>query len=1633
MSTPPGPRPSALPAGGARLVGGVGPGPWTDAGHPGSLGPIVETRQPAVPQHAPVPGTLRLRGAREHTLRDVDLDLPHGEWVAVTGVSGSGKSSLVFDVLVREGQRRFLGSLSPKARQLYGKLGRAALDELSGLPAPLAVGQHTAAESERSTVGTITGALDLLRLLFARQAVDPGGVALTRSHFSFNRPQGACPTCQGLGLTDRVDPELLVADPSRTLRGGALRPTLKNGYTVYSQVTVEVMETICAAHGFDMDTPWRALSDAQREVILYGTKALKVPFGKHGLESRLRWEGITARPREEGYYRGLVPVIEETLARDRNPNILRFVRSEACPACGGTRLDRPGREARLGERTLPALAALPVADLPAALDDLPASPVLDALRPSLDARLARMARLDLAHLALDRTAPTLSGGEAQRLRLAAQLVAGLSRQLVALDEPTLGLHPQGQAGLAAVLDELRDLGNTLLVVEHDPDMVRHADRLVRLGPGAGSQGGRLLASAPLEPAPAQAPGPLAGPTRRAGPPRTPDGWLTLTGATLHGLREADLRVGRGTLHVVLGPSGAGKTSLVFGTLLPALTGEAGGPFASLEGVPDGPVSALDARPLGRTPRSTPATWTGLFDRVRKRFAALPESRERGLKAGHFSYNGKQGRCPACQGLGWQRVGLHLLEDLELACPDCAGGRYGPDVLDVRLDGRTIAEVLALTVDQALEVFADDPDLAGTLEALASLGLGYLQLGQPSGSLSRGEGQRVKLATLLAAPRGRPGVVLLDEPDRGLHPEDVERLLAALGRLADAGHTVLAISHHRQLWAAADGLTELRDGAARPLEAPDLTPRTATRGARPPAPAADAIRLRGARQHNLQGLDIDLPHGALTVVAGVSGSGKSSLVFHTLAAEAWHRTAEGLPFAVRRHVRRLPRPDLDEASGLGPTLALQPGAARAGSRSTVATQSELGPWLRLLWSRAGALDGRPCELSAAHFSRDRAEGACLACEGGGTRWRCDPDRLVTDPERPLGDGALAGTRVGAYLGEPDGQFLATLAAVLDEPAVLERPWRELPEAVRRVALEGAGERRVAVTWSYRRGRRTGEHHFEGTWDGLLVLAEQEAARRARSKAAAAWRAPLVEAPCPACDGAGLGPEPARVTVGGLTLPEALALPAAALGPALAEALPRSLRPELAPALLPEIDQRLEDLLALGLGHLSLDRPSATLSDGELQRLRLAGLLRSGLSGLTLALDEPASGLHPRDVQRLVERLRRLVAEGHTVVAVSHRPELMRAADQLVELGPGSGPDGGRLLAQGPPAQVLAGDGPTARALAAGAARSRRPAPTADGPRLTLGGAHAHNLADLDLDLPLSGFVCVTGVSGAGKSSLVFDVLEASARAGAPVGCRALTGPPVGDDPWPLARFAEVVSARRPGQQRSVLAALGLMPALQGLYHGCAAGTGLPRAAFSFLSPAGRCGTCQGSGRETVALDFMADLALPCPDCAGRRYRDEVLAVHWEGLDVATFLERPAAELGPRLPRGRLADACGALVDLGLGALSLGRAPAELSAGERQRVALAASLTGRAAPCLHLLDEPARGLHEADIGRLVEVLERLTARGDLVLAAEHRESLVAAADEVLELGPEGGPGGGRLVAHGRRGPERDPRTKGPSGRI
>ncbi|MFI8825312.1 ATP-binding cassette domain-containing protein [Streptomyces sp. NPDC053431] len=745
------------------------------------------------PSHDPF---IRVRGAREHNLRGVDVDLPRDALTVFTGVSGSGKSSLAFGTVYAEAQRRYFESVAPYARRLIHQVGAPKVGEITGLPPAVSLQQRRAAPNARSSVGTVTTLSNSLRMLFSRAgSYPPGAERLDSDAFSPNTAAGACPSCHGLGRVHGTSEELLVPDPSLSIREGAIAawPGAWQGKN---------LRDVLDALGHDVDRPWRELDAKDRDWILFTEEQPVVTVHP------VREAGRIQRP-YQGTYMSARRYVMHTFSDSKSATLRakaeRFLTSEPCPVCGGSRLRPEALAVTFAGRTIAELAALPLTDLARTLDAAGGTETARVLTGDLVARIATVTELGLGYLSLDRATPTLSDGELQRLRLATQLRAGLFGVVYVLDEPSAGLHPADTEALLVVLDRLKAAGNTVFVVEHHLDVVRHADWLVDVGPSAGEHGGRVLHSGPpagLAQVPESA-------TRRflfdrAAPAertlREPAGLLRTGPVDRHNLRGLEAAFPLAVLTAVTGVSGSGKS-----TLVGALT------EAAEEATGVARVVTVDQRPIGRTPRSNLATYTGLFDVVRKLFTATEEARARGYKAGRFSFNVPGGRCETCQGEGFVSVELLFLPSTYAPCPDCHGARYNPETLQVRLRGLTIAEVLDLTVEAAAGFFADTPAAARSLRTLLDVGLGYLRLGQPATELSGGEAQRIKLAAELQRPRRAHTLYVLDEPTTGLHPADVEVLMDQLHGLVDAGHTVVVVEHDMDVVVTADWVLDMGPG------------------------------------------------------------------------------------------------------------------------------------------------------------------------------------------------------------------------------------------------------------------------------------------------------------------------------------------------------------------------------------------------------------------------------------------------------------------------------------------------------------------------------------------------------------------------------------------------------------------------------------------------------------------------------------------------------------------------------------------------------------------------------------------------------------------------------------------------------
>ena len=811
-------------------------------------------RRPSKPGRS-FSGFVRVRGAREHNLKDVNLEIPRDALVVFTGVSGSGKSSLAFGTLYAEAQRRYLESVSPYARRLFNQMSVPDVDEIDGLPPAVALQQQRGTPTTRSSVGSVTTLSNLLRMLYSRAGDYPAGQPLLYAEaFSPNTPEGACPQCHGLGRIYDATEASMVPDDSLSIRERAIAawPPAWHGQN---------LRDILVTLGYDVDTPWRDLPKKDREWILFTEETPTVPvyagYEPHEVRRALKRK---EEPSYMGTFSGARRYVLHTFANTQSTlmkkRVARYLVSADCPACGGKRLRPEALSVTFAGMDITEMSRLPLKRLAAlfrpyaegtagassaqAVDHPEKAMVMQRIAEDLDARLMVLLDLGLSYLTLERSTPTLSPGELQRLRLATQVRSNLFGVVYVLDEPSAGLHPADTEALLRALDRLKASGNSLFVVEHELDVIRHADWIVDVGPAAGQHGGEIVYSGEPEGlATAQASVTsryLAGHTpQERRHPRQPSGWLRLAGITRNNLADLNVAFPMGVFTSVTGISGSGKSTLVSQALVELvaehlgrpLRGEADDPDAlDLERDPVTPTGGrivdgmqlvkrlvvVDQKAIGRTPRSNLATYTGLFDHVRKLFAATPAARSRRYDAGRFSFNVKSGRCETCEGEGFVMVELLFLPSVYAPCPACGGARYNRKTLEIRYRNKSIADVLGLTVDEAFEFFEDDPQVRRSLDVLRQVGVGYLRLGQPATELSGGEAQRIKLAAELQRGQRGDTLYILDEPTTGLHPADVERLMTQLDGLVDAGNTVIVVEHDVSVVVNSDWVIDIGPGA-----------------------------------------------------------------------------------------------------------------------------------------------------------------------------------------------------------------------------------------------------------------------------------------------------------------------------------------------------------------------------------------------------------------------------------------------------------------------------------------------------------------------------------------------------------------------------------------------------------------------------------------------------------------------------------------------------------------------------------------------------------------------------------------------------------------------------------------------------
>ncbi len=1443
--------------------------------------------------------------------------------------------------------------------------------------------------------------------------------ALQPYDFSYNHPQGMCPTCLGLGVTKDFDIARIV-NPKRSIDEHAFLIRTSSDHELWR------LERLPPSLNVRRNVSWEKLTEREKNTFLYGV---------------------------EGIWPGVLPPLRQYLAfaSGSEKRMLDEFRTQmSCPQCRGHRLRAYPAAATFSGATIYSLLQMPLEDAKAFLQQVQLDPeewtIAQGLLQQILLRLDFLIDVGLEYLTLDRNAPSLSGGEAQRVRLACQIGSGLVGATYVLDEPSIGLHPSDNKRLLKALRHLSDLGNRVIVVEHDEETILAADHIVDFGPLAGQEGGEILYSGPIKnflKCKHSLTADYLTKKRHVWnkKPRSigkEHPWLSLKGATLNNLQDVTLNIPLERFVVITGPSGSGKSSLISETLYPILAKELNGaeerpgPYTSIEGIQSlDKVILIDQSPLGRMSRSIPATYTKLFDAIRDLFAGLPESQARGYDKGRFSFNAKSGACPHCAGIGQIRIELDANEEGWLPCNVCEGRRFDTQTLSIKFRGKNVYDVLEMTVKEACAFFEAHPSIARVLQAMMDAGLGYMRLGEPSVHLSGGEAQRVKLAKELARPHRQPCLYVLDEPTTGLHFHDIAQLLHTLHLLVDQGHTIVVIEHNLDLIKSADWVIDLgpkggRSGGkivasgtvetlfqANTLTGESLRAESALKpNVQKVATSLREIEIVNAQQHNLKGVSLAIPRNALTVITGPSGSGKSSLAFDTLFAEGQRRYSEALSPYVRQFIEKLPPPIVDRISGLSPAVAIEQRARANNPRSTVGTLTHILEDLRVIYAQLGQphcpLTGEPISW----MGYEEIAKQLLQLPPKSILALVTPILAVTTTEW---EEALQGWQKKGFLKIMRG---SELLEIDDRPPFSRTPSYLL---VDRMPLPKAIDRRLVESLEMAHQLGNGTIHLFVD-DKLRRYKVGYAASDGKTYPALTPQVLSYHHPdgvCPACmatnprcaecKGSFLNPFARHVLWQGMPIHALCALSLQDISRRLDAVGP--VNNKYAQERLERICHRLRFACQVGLYYLGLDRTAGTLSSGEAQRIRLARQLGSGLTGVLYVIDEPSIGLHPHESHLLNKTLQELKELNNTVIVVEHDPLIIEKADHVIEMGPGAGIYGGQVLFQGSIAATKKSKSLTGRELRGEFATAFREVSRSVQGGIHIKNAKTHNLKDITCTIPYGHLTCITGRSGSGKSTLLEDLIFAASQGYHPnvsglehfAQVQLLTQAPLGANiRADVATYTDMLTPLR-----QIFSQLPLAQArgLQGMH-------------FSYNHPAGMCSRCDGLGYRIVDMQFLPSIHIPCPECQGLRLKQRSLDVTYRGYNIGQLLSLSLKEFAPIFSHVRkIHKALEILFSVGLDYLHLGQGLLTLSGGESQRLRLSTELMKRTrGPTLYLFDEPTTGLHILEVHKLINILHQLVDAGHTVIVIEHHLDFIRSADHVVDLGPGSGPEGGHLIYSG-----------------
>jgi excinuclease ABC subunit A len=1720
---------------------------------------------------------LEIIGASENNLKEVSLDIPHDSFTVITGLSGSGKSSLAFDTVYAEGQRRYIETFSPYTRQFLDKLKKPEVTQLKNVRPAIAIQQKNRITGSRSTVGSLTNINDYLKVIwstastpycpveniplvflnedtifeaikselienknfdyglviaeypinpkfiegevdrlktlgFSRYWLDSSnsigqleeidlkelkknksikvvvdrikasssstkstkrsiesalnltngsvlsylvsekeikkteykkgfysrktGVTYEKPksyYFSYNHPMGACPTCKGFGAILEVAKDKIVPDISKTLEEHAI--------SCWSGPSAEwefnSLLKLCKENKISTNIPFSKLSSKQVDLIFnHKTKDY------WGVNHWFKWL-------ETKTYKMHVRVF-----------LSRYREQITCSDCKGKRVRPQSLLYKINGKSIDDVFCATIEDNLNWFLDLDQNlktknkNLYDSIKDSIKnviSRLDYLNELGLPYLTLDRAAKTLSGGETQRVNLTTALGSDLVSTQFVLDEPSAGLHPEDSQKLLASIKKLSQKGNSVLVVEHDPDVILNADNIIEVGPKTGKDGGTIVYNGTASKWHG-----IKIPGRQRGQHSLDKNkFVSIENISFRNLKNISIKFPVNCFVSITGMSGSGKSTLTKEAILGAWdqingrkepTGHIG-KVINLEAFDE--LQIIDQSALSKTPRATIGTYTKIWDAVRDLFAQTPTANSLGFTKSHFSFNVNGGRCPDCEGGGYIKEDMQFLSDVLVPCDTCGGSRFQPIIEKIKVNNKSVVDMLAMTIDEAEEFLSNNiPAVSETISVLKKLGLGSLTLGHPLSELSGGEAQRLKLVPHLSDKSRKSSLIIFDEPTTGLHVNDIENLISVFDELIQQGNTVLCIEHNLSVIQNSDWIIDLGPKGGNKggllifcgsykdfinckdsftaqhlkeyLKNVNSTIKSKNKTSSINHKTSKDLIIAGAKEHNLKNISVTIPADKLIAITGVSGSGKSTLAKDIIFSEGQRRYLDCLSPYARQFIKELSKAHVDKIENVRPTICVYQHTFQPSELSTVATLTEVYNFLRLLIAKVGDqyCPEHPEQLISSLSAKDICKNI-LAKKNLVLRILAPVIRLKKGVHREVFQRAInqeiTEVRVDGVTAKP--------SYFIDEPPAKTKPHTIefivakfntstinesiLLETVESSLALGEGsiilldEKNIELVFSSSRACPICQRGF------VKPDPEDLSFNSKRGKCLNCEGTGLKKDKiCPECLGSRLSEIGRNLKVNNKTIYELCLFTSKELLKFLEDITPifskSEYKSKVSLPVLEEIKSRLKTINDLGLDYIQLSRSCRTLSGGELQRIRLASAMNTGLSGAMFIFDEPSAGLHPDDNLKVLKKLNTLKELKNTVLVIEHDVDSILATDEIIDIGPHAGINGGQLVYAGPTKEYLNKNTPTSTAISGTVEIFSKERNFSFKEKLSIKKGNYNFIKNLNIDIPLRSFVTVSGVSGAGKSSLVDGIILPFAKETVdkiinidqkPIGSTSRSTPASYLGIWDEIRkvFASTLEAKTQGWSAS---------------H------------FSYNSGNGRCQECKGAGVITVEMNFLADAKMLCESCSGSRYLEETLSVKYNNLNISEVLQLTFEEAKNIFSNHRkIHPILNTVCELGLGYLKLGQSSPTLSGGEAQRLKIASELSSAMrGHTLYILDEPTLGLHRADIKKLITSLNALVNKGASVIVIEHDIDIIANCDYMIEMGPKAGSEGGKVIFEG-----------------